>query len=245
MMRLETVIFNLSSKFARMARVLTASAAVNSPLAPLTVHRLTEDDSEIGALRATIRRKKLLDNARKTKHHKRIIQAARDGELLGMLDVDMLVTGDLTEIAGRDFDVAVTLKPPGSVYWFNSGVVFVRVSEATRWLYRRWYDTVCGLLVDPIEREYWRGGYGGINQSAFGKLMETGELQGLNILELPCAEWNSIRETWHEFDDRTKAVHLLGQLQTACLRCYRGQPNTAIAALTRIWKSYEARRLVT
>lgn len=234
-MRLVSTFFEHSeAKYRRFADVLAYSAALHSPATPFEIVTVTERDNEIKTLgpRASAWRR---NNARKTKHHARIVQAAADGELLGLFDSDTMITGDLAPIADLRFDLAITITPPHAEYRINSGVVFVRVNEHTRRWYRDWDAIVRRMLADASLWKKWKDRFGGINQCGLAWLMEHSQIK-LDIALLPCAIWNSVGSTWGEFSPETKVVHLLGKLRDACLLPgYRGE----LQPLVDLWHRFE------
>lgn len=234
-MRLVSTLFEHSdAKYRRFAAALTHSARVHSPATPFELIEIAERDNELKTAnpRASAWRRA---NARKTKHHARIIQSAADGELIGLLDVDTMITGDLSPISDMRFDLAITVTPPEGQYRINSGVVFVRVSEFTRRWYAQWYATVQRMLINEALWRQWKDNYGGINQCALAYLLANSEIK-LDVAELPCAIWNSVGSTWAQFSPETKIVHLLGNLRNACLAPgYRGE----LQLLARKWQQLE------
>jgi hypothetical protein len=203
--------------YGRMVRALERSAAVNSPHTPLDVVRITPDWSRLGGRwhrGHDPQRESLLANTAKLEAWGRAVESAADGELIGLLDADLLVTGELAEVELLRFDLAYTERPAGARYPLNGGVVFLRVSDGTRSFMRRWVAHNDRLLVDGAEHRPLRDRYGGINQAALGSLLETA---GLDVLALPCAVWNCEDSCWSSFDpDRTKIVHIKSQLRQAC-----------------------------
>jgi hypothetical protein len=235
--RIDSVLFGGDRNYQRLARVLEASAAIHSPATPLTIHRIVGADADIVELGHHRQRVNLTHNARKTRHHHAIVQSAADGELIGLLDCDTMVTGDLSEMARYDFDLAITERPAGSKFKYNSGVVFVRASLATRIFYDAWLEWTLKMLGNSSLHARWKRVYGGINQSALGYLLEVLRLP-IRVEVLPCAIWNSTKETWAEFSEETKVVHLLGELRSAALRG-KTLGSSPVAQLAKLWCGYE------
>lgn len=234
-MRIESALFGDNAKYERMARALVVSAEANSPLASINVTKFEDRDNDITRWR---RAPNLLNNSRKTKHHQQLVSEAADGEVLCMIDADTLILGELSAAEAFDFDLAVTIKPADSAYEFNSGVVFVRVSRRTKEWYEDWLAVCMQMIAQPQLYANYKTRYGGINQSSLGCLLES-RPDELNVLRLPCAEWNSVRETWPEFSPSTKVVHLLGKLRVACMRPYRRTEDSCVEHLKNIWRTYD------
>ena len=250
-MRIEAVLFagNIAKAHQKMARVLAASAKQNCPSSQLTIHTISGTDSEITAVR---RSNLYLNNARKTKHHRKIVHDARDGELVCLIDTDTMVLRDLAAIetygASADFDLAYTQPAAGAKYRINSGVLFVRISDSVRDFFDRWFLTVQQMLLDEPFHNRWRDFYGGINQAALGYLLESGVAgttcgaaggTGIKTLTLACDEWTCEPSSYDRFGEHTRVVHVMGNLRDCCLR--RSQPDSrAIGRLRDIWKSYQS-----
>lgn len=221
-MRLVSVYFSerdgrSAGVYARMARALERSAAANSPGAPLRMLRISPDWERLGKLWRRghdPERESLLGNTAKLEAWAEAVESAAAGELLGLLDADLLVTGELAEVELLRFDLAYTERPAGARYPLNGGVVFLRVSERTRRFMHKWVALNARLLANGGEHQPLRERFGGINQAALGSLLETA---GLDVLALPCAAWNCEDSCWSSFDPaRTKIVHVKSQLRQAC-----------------------------
>jgi hypothetical protein len=257
-MLLHSVLFSDSpsgANYERMARVLEYTAGMNSPATPLQLHRITEpDDDLIRALNCrpyqTDRRQGFLDNARKTKHHCRIVQEAEDGDILCLLDCDTIVIGDLSEAtafrgayaAALDHDVfpeiVLTERPIGSAHPYNTGVVFTRVCGLTRSFFRGWLDYVIRMLVDLDFHARWETHFGGINQAAFAA--RDYDYPGANIVRVPCEIWNCEYECMKRelFSNQTKIVHVHGNLRR---HLFDGEEpcNGQVRMLAERWREYE------
>lgn len=236
-MRLEAVLFDSNEQYRRMARVLAASAAENSPATPLEIHRITGADSELTA-RPDCKRT-WIDNARKAKHHNRIIQQAEDGAVLGMLDSDCMVLGDLSEISDMEFDIAYTERPPGSKWRINTGVYFVRVSAAVREYCQLWFEKAREMLGNRGLHDEWKSKYGGIHQSAFGWMIERSGISR-NLLSLPCETWNCVNGCYTKAEN-PKVVHLMRySMRKWCFGECR-PPGENERRLAERWQAYDAR----
>lgn len=216
-MNLHSVLFREKRRgtdYDRLAAVLKLSARENSPATPLMLHVIEDDDADLKAKSKAVKAT-FVDNARKTRHHCQVVQDAQDGELIGLLDCDTMVLGDLSEIADMPFDLAYTARPEGSRYPFNTGVVFVRVNDHTRRFYRLWLEKVEALLANPVLLAKQRNKYGGINQCGLAATME--DFGSIDIRVLPCRIWNCENESWKLFDVDTKVAHIVPPLRRVCL----------------------------
>jgi hypothetical protein len=164
------------------------------------------------------------------------IQAAADGELIGLLDCDTLVLADLSPIAALDFDVTYTVRPATSRFPFNSGVVFARVSAAVRDFFRRWRELNVAMLGDKSMHAPWRQQFGGINQAALGSMISGAP--GVRLLPLPCRVWNCEDQTWRSFAaEETRILHVKGRLRRACL--YLAPTPRDLTHLVALWREYD------
>lgn len=237
-MKLHAVLFRGRSVSChpRLAQVLKASAK-NTPH-PLVIHAVEEADQELAELaKRRTGWKQWLDNARKAKHHARIILGAGDGELLAMLDTDTMILGDLSEIERMEFDLAYTVRPRPS-FPVNTGVYFVRVSECVRAFVARWYDAVRAMLADKRFHDEWKNRYGGIHQAALGYLLNrASESELQRLLAIPCETWNCCGPVWN-YDALPKIVHVMGHLRYLCLHEKKQGRNERERRLVEIFRSY-------
>ena len=218
MMRIESVLFP-SSDFGLLVQVFQTSAAINSPrtLRNTTVIRHLDSDIEQAVASSTIGHN-FVSNVRKTRHHRMIVDKAKDGEVLCMMDCDTLVLGDLSELQMRDNDLVLTIDPTFGAP--NTGVYFVRASEKVREWMRHWEAKAIQLLTAP--QQMWKlfRQYQGLNQGALGWLRE--EMRNmrapfLRIAEVPGEIWNCTPESIDRFSKSTKVLHINGWLRSACL----------------------------
>ena len=235
-MRIESILFGETKAYQRMAQVLERSCKENSPNTPITIRRIESADEELFHM-GKKKVRTYIDNARKTKHHRNIVLEAKDGELIGLLDCDMMVLKDLSPVEHYNFDFAFTPRPQGSHRLINSGAVFVRVSDKTRDWYIRWYENVEKLFRDDKLFVKWSKLFGGVNQSSLGMLLT--EPHDLQLEELTCLEWNLIYDHWKKFNPMvTRIVHIQGVLKEACVGKGRAtQPE--VRRLVPIWRSFE------
>ena len=234
-MRLESILFGDMKSYKRMARVFAVSVEHNSPSTPLTVRHLSNVEKEFGTQQGYIR-SNYFNNTIKTIEHNRIVQSITDDEVVGLMDSDMLVLDDLSSVVEMDFDLAYTVRPEGSKFPINSGVIFIRGSQKVRDWYNTWEAKVRELVAD---KKWLRSGnkiYGGINQTALGWMLA--QDHDLNLLTLPCPIWNCENESWKYFSQDTKIVHILGGLRGHV--CHN-HPVVVPAAkpIAVIWRKYE------
>lgn len=205
-MKLHSVYFGSSKSYERFAQTLQYSATKNSPNTPLIIHSISEENLPFKPARSGIGPSRHdYINTIKTIFHNQIMQQAEDGELVGMLDLDLLILGDLSAAEEGDYDLGVTTRPQKST--INSGVVFVRVSPKTKSWYQDWCDRVLALFREPQKLRRLKARYAGINQSALG--LKLTEKHDLKIKEFPGVIWNCTPINYIKFSPETKVLHLL------------------------------------
>lgn len=237
-MQIKTVLFGESESFARMARALQRSVEKNSPRTPFEIVRPEYPVQQILQLRNNHHRTTFIDNAHKTKYHKDIVDQAEDGQLICLVDSDILITGDFHPVTYLNhFDFAYTIRKSkkGPI---NSGVTFVRVSEKTRAFYHTWYENVLDLLARRSLFDGWAKKYGGINQCGLGMMLEENK-HFLQLMELPCSVWNLCFDQWHLFGPSVKAVHYHGAMRKFALTSPKKNLPDTYSKLAKLWKQYD------
>lgn len=215
--------------WARLARVLRASAAAHCPGWSIEVQEIHP-----GRIKSPMHRV-YVGNTQKLERWATVVAASEDGDRLLLIDVDTMVLQSLDDVWDLDFDVAYTSKPPGAMFPFNLGVVFLRVSARTRAFMAAWVARNRALLEAPAEAREWRVRYGGINQAAFA-LVRGGEEQPCRLVEVPCATWNCEESGWPEFDvAATRILHVKGELRRVVFG--RQAPTRETATAASVWRA--------
>lgn len=236
--RLEACYFEAApSTFGRMARVLEATARRHCPGWRVNVRSIVPP-RRVSALGIPSH----AHNTQKLEEWARLIAEALDGERVLLIDADTAILRPLDDVWAMDFDLAYTVRPEGSTFPFNGGVVFVRVNARTRQFMERWRALNAEFLAtnDGTHRA-WRVKFGGINQASFGSLLEAGAGAELSIQPLPCAEWNCEDETWHAHDtDVTRILHIKGALRRTLFLKGQGPTPRAVERMANLWRDLEA-----
>lgn len=220
--------------FARMARVLEATARTHCPTWTLDV-AVMRSPAVTGGTGVSGH----LANTRKLEEWRRIVEAAPDGTCLALLDADTWVQRPLDPVWEQAFDLAYTVRS-GWPIAFNLGVLFVRVSPRIRRFWDAWVDENRQMLEQVEARRAWRQRFGGVNQAAFGALLESGALRALDVLELSCREWNCEDSAWAAFDPRvTRIGHLKSQARAMALGDAPTTP--ALRPLVQAWRQIDLR----
>lgn len=148
-----------------------------------------------------------------------------------LMDCDMLVLKPFHEVFEREFDIGYTYRgrPP-----FNGGVVYVNVNKYSLKLLRDWRDVNKKMYKDwGFHREY-RTKYTGMNQAAFGYLLENNP--DCNIEAFPCRIYNACDNHWRTLSDRAKVIHYKSELRRASLG-HKFAP--WLDKLILLWRQYE------
>ena len=162
---------------------------------------------------------------------------AESQEPLLLSDCDMLCLRDLRDVWDKDFDIAYTVRS-GCRLPFNSGVVFVKATDAARKFVAEWRDVNDRMFSNSTLHSPYRTKYSGMNQAAFGYLLERRTVPHAKIIALPCKEWNCCNEDWEKVDLKTtRLVHFKGSLRAAALQP-GSVPPSAVATLVKEWKRY-------
>lgn len=177
-------------------------------------------------------------NTQKLEHWRRRTLDAPNGAELLLIDGDMIVMKPLDDIWRIDFDVAYTLRDGGSRLPLNGGVVFVRVSDATRAFIDRWWEVNVKFLGNSQQHRHWRAKYAGINQASFGYLLEH-EVGALKIHKLRCSEWNLCE--WERHDPlAARIIHIKSGLRRVLFKLPPlGTGGTNVKNIVRMWNAEE------
>lgn len=234
-MRLESVYYDMPgrSEFRRMARVLAFTAAQHCRDWQIRIEAIPAATPGTGTGVP-----QHVANTHKLAVWCDRVAAAEDGARLLLLDTDTFLTRPIDEIWQRPFDLAYATKR--RPYPFNLGVLFIRVSPATRAFFEAWRTENDALFApaDPPVMRAWRAQYGGINQAAFGMLQARGRLHGLQVAELSCREWNCEDSAWTKFDPSvTRIVHVKAALRRQIFG--RDGISIDLAPLVERWRALE------
>jgi hypothetical protein len=222
-------------QYGRLARVLEYTAAVHCPDWTIRVERLKAPPSYTSALGVQSH----VTNSQKLEWWRSVVVDAEDGDRVLLIDADMMITRPLGDVWDRPFDLAYTIRTEGRLP-LNGGVVFVRVSPATRRFVDRWFAVNQEFLGDAKAHARWRTKYAGINQAAFGYMLERESDHGLALERLTCHEWNAENTAWAKFDPTfTRIVHLKSGLRRALFGAPYHRPESK--RLITLWHELEAR----
>lgn len=237
--RLESLYFGAEgSRYARMARVLDYTARRHCPNWAINV-RAVEPEPVQGLQRETL----LVVNTQKLDLWCRTIIEAPVGDRICLMDSDTLLVNGLDDAWDLDFDFAYTVRD--YIIPINAGVLFVRVTPETKAFMQRWSDVNAAMYADVPYHLQWKEKYGGMTQASLGSILESDD-HGLNLLTLPCREWNCEDSSWGEFDPAvTRVLHIKSGLRELIFRGdvgppqYPGWTNEMLMPLADHWKALE------
>jgi hypothetical protein len=220
-------------QYGRLARVLEYTAGVHCPNWTIRIERLAAPPAYTSHLGVHSH----VTNSQKLEWWRGVVAAAEDGDRVLLIDADMMITRPLEAAWAMPFDLAYTYREEGRLP-LNGGVVFVRVSPATRRFVDRWFEINQRFLGNANDHRAWRTKYAGINQASFGYMLEREPDPALTIARLTCHEWNAENTAWAKFDPNlTRIVHLKSGLRRALF----GMPaRPEFKRLVALWHVLEA-----
>jgi hypothetical protein len=215
----------------RLARVLAHTAAEHCPGWDVDITRITPPP-----MKSAIGRISHVHNTQKMECWAQAVLNAPAGAQVLLIDADTMILRSIDDVWDQPFDMAYTTKP--SRFPFNSGVVFFRVSPAVREFVERWRAENRRMLGDGKHHQVWRSKYGGINQAALGYMLDSDIAAHLQLVKLPCLEWNCEDSSWSQFDPAvTRIVHVKSALRRAVFRI--GPTPTKLRPLMKRWRQLE------
>lgn len=219
----------------RLARVLSLTATEQCPDWQIHVEAIEPGPA---ALRQQLPRT-IAANSRKLERWTEIVEASADGDRLLLIDADTMILQPLDAVWDLPFELAYTVRD-ACRFPLNGGVIFVRVCEAVRVFMRAWAAENATMLVDRAHHTRWQLRYGGINQAAFGALLESGALASVRTSTLPCREWNVEDSAWRGFDPAlARILHIKSSLRLACLHPLAHA--LQLESLSALWREADAR----
>jgi hypothetical protein len=142
------------------------------------------------------------------------LEEKEEGAKVVFLDCDMLCIKDFSDAFDIEFDVCYTHRRTRVP--FNGGVVFVRNNKYSRDFFRQWAEVNEKMHKDAEFHKPWHSKYAGINQSAFGYLLEKGDVD-CHIEALPCSIYNVCDEDWKKIHKDARLIHYKSELRRAVL----------------------------
>lgn len=133
-------------------------------------------------------------------------------------DCDMLCVKPAYHAFDKPFDIAYTARTVVQRIPMNGGIVFARPTEGARRFFREWYRLNMILYKNPGKHQPYRERWAGMNQSAFGCMMENMDKYNFNIHKYYTREWNAVDTDWGKIDQDTVFIHYKSALRKLVLR---------------------------
>ena len=132
-------------------------------------------------------------------------------ETVAFCDCDMIALRSIEDAEQVDFDLAYTVRKSATIP-INGGVLFVRPTAAGKAAMAKLNEIDDLMFTDVDLHHKWRAKYAGMNQAAFGYLLEN-HSDIAKMVALPCAVYNSCCDTWPTIDKEARLVHIKGNLR--------------------------------
>lgn len=229
------IAFYEGEAYARMARVLAYTAAVQCAGWDLQVNEATLFTEKDRSIEQRVRR-----NNSKLLHWAEAVDEAPDGTPMLLIDCDVMIVRSLDDIWARDFDIAYTKRDrERTVLPLNAGVVFVRATAAARRFLHDWYQATKYFKRTHEGLMLARKKYGACDQAGLAFLLDSKRFDA-RILALPCQEWNCEDSEWGRYGQNTRIVHIKGSLRKAIFNQPISQGRkSSVLPLARRWKEFE------
>ncbi len=120
---------------------------------------------------------------------------------------------------------------------FNGGVMFVRPTEPAIRFMRELLSVNNQMMKDQRFHQQYRDVYGGLNQAAFGYMMEHSKDDGLKAMKLPCSEWNACELHWSNYNGRNRLIHIKSSLRKYVLGEKECPPQ--YQSIVKLWSKFE------
>lgn len=202
-MKICSVVFSYPgiTGYERLARVLEYTARRFCPSASFELVR-------IQAPRQYATKRCFASNTVKLAEWVRVLRETNDDVVF--MDCDTAILRDISPAFAGEYDVGYTARTRGIP--FNCGVVFIRNTAAARAFVAEWRRVNDLMYANPKLHNPYRHKYAGINQAAFGYVLERGAA-GARMRKFTCREWNACKEDWPFVDGTTRVLHVKSDLR--------------------------------
>jgi len=157
------------------------------------------------------------------------------------MDCDMVVLKDMTDAFELDFDIAYTVRNGGlgkrQRIPINGGVLFAKYNERTINFLNEWLTINNRMFMNPAFHRDWRKKYAGMNQSAFGYMLE--RTNYCKAVSLPCSIYNVCNTEWADITENSRCLHIKSHLRRACLGTHKVSISKYMQYPYDLWKQYE------
>ena len=180
-------------------------------------------------------------NTKKLEYWVKMLNEAKDGEEIILMDCDMLLIGDISCAFKEEFDIGYTFRERTHIP-MNGGVIFLRVNERSREFIRLWKEVNDRMFRDDTFHRVWRSKYSGMNQAAFGCLYETITYKA-DVKGFPCSKYNIANEEWAFIGSHSLCLHIKSGLRKLCIEYSRGGDykkhyHPSMSGPFEYWKTY-------
>ena len=131
-------------------------------------------------------------------------------------DCDMLATQTAYHAFDPDFDIAYTERSEVLRIPLNGGIVMTKPTEAAYRFMNEFQEINNIMFENPDFHEIWRCKYAGMNQAAFGCVLETG-INGAKVHKYKTNIWNAIECDLDLITDETVFIHFKSKLRRVIL----------------------------
>lgn len=207
-----TVAFDYeNTSYLRLLSVLEKSVKLNCPNANFI--SLVKSPPEV-PLEGRKQNLLFYENTDKLADWVNFVENSDDPDII-LVDCDMMVLQDVSEVFEEEFDVGFTRRANHKRIPFNGGVFFVRRNERSLNFFRKFKEINDKMYLDRSFHQAWRDKYAGMNQAAFGWMWEN-YFEKISLLQLPCETYN-VCSGWDCLREEYKIIHIKSQLRHACL----------------------------
>jgi len=152
-----------------------------------------------------------------------------EGHEICFIDCDMMVLKPSDDVFKNDFDICYTKRPrpQNSRLPVNGGVIFCKNNECSRHFMRHFRIINDKMYNDRKFHERWRKKYAGMNQAAFGYLLEHPKEYTAKLFGVECNTYNVCNESWHNVgkNQNIRIVHIKSALRKMCVTGSCTMPN--------------------
>ncbi len=231
MNKISTVVFNYgdNNKFDILHKVFMKSVVKNIPKVRTISYFLPEPEIKFDRTRAFI------SNSVKLEKWVEALHSCEEGDCVALMDCDMLVLSDFFEVFDEYFDIGYTIRTQ-SKWPLNGGVIFVKVNKRSL-DFMNLFLTINNSMLKNFEfHKKWQEKYAGINQAAFGFMLEHQSCINVDIKSFPCAIYNACGEDLPVDENITKIIHIKGKLRQAIFGEIKTEPELESSVL--LWNKY-------
>jgi hypothetical protein len=139
-------------------------------------------------------------------------------------DCDMMMRQSAKDAFNEDFDIAYTKRTTTTRIPMNGGIIMARPNENAVEFFRLWAETNQRMLDCDRNGNFklhntYRRKWAGMNQAAFGWMMEHPEKYKAKIHEYKTIDWNAVDCDWANMDHKsdTVFVHYKSRLRKVVL----------------------------